>query len=129
MAKHFKRSITASFGIDAAYDLGIQQRRDQDTALWQGWSIIPHYAVNSRVALAGRVEYYSDPHQVIVKSLSSQSFNATGLSANIDYKITPALTWRNEYRVFFSTHEVFPRHTGFSYSDSVVTSSIAYTVQ
>lgn len=124
-----KHQITASFGIDAAYDLGIQQRRDQDTALWQGWSIIPHYAVNSRVALAGRVEYYSDPHQVIVKSLSSQSFNATGLSANIDYKITPALTWRNEYRVFLSTHEVFPRHTGFSYSDSVVTSSIAYTVQ
>jgi hypothetical protein len=124
-----KHRLTQSFGIDAAYDLGIQQRRDEDTALWQGWSILPHYAINPRVAVAGRVEYYSDPHQVIVKSLSGQRFNATGLSANIDYKITPTLTWRNEYRVLLSTQEVFPRHEGFSQSDSVVTTSIAYTLQ
>ena len=123
-----KREITDSFGIAAAYDLGVQKRRAEDTAIWQGWSVIPHYRINTSLAVAGRVEYYSDPHQVIVTSLSGERFNATGLSANIDYAITPTLLWRNEYRVMLSTQQIFPRHEGFSQSDTVITSSVAYTL-
>jgi hypothetical protein len=123
-----KQEITDSFGIAAAYDLGVQKRRAEDTAIWQGWSVIPHYKMTNRLSIAGRVEYYSDPHQVIVTSLSGERFNATGLSANIDYAITPKLLWRNEYRAMLSTQQIFPRHEGFSQSDTVLTSSVAYTL-
>jgi hypothetical protein len=120
--------FTPAFGIKGSYDLGIQERRDESTALWRGWAIIPHYTINDTFAVAGRVEQFYDPHGVVLQSLSGLSFDATGLSVNLDTTLTPGLVWRNEYRVFMATNDVFPRREEFSGSDSFVGTSLQWSI-
>lgn len=124
-----KTQITSDFGILASYDFGVQERRDETTATWRGWALMPHYRITDTVSVAGRVEQFVDPHQVIIQSLSDYSVNTTGLSANIDITLYTGLVWRNEYRAFISTQDIFPRREGFSASDGFVMSSLQYTIQ
>lgn len=123
-----RHKLTEDFGIAASFDVGAQDRQDDSRAWWHGWAVIPHYKLNDTVSIAGRVEQYSDPHQVMITTLSDQSFNATGLSANIDTVVASGLVWRNEYRAFISTKEIYPRREGFSASDSFVMTSLIYSL-
>lgn len=122
-------SFTSKLGITSSFDLGSQSREGESRAWWYGWAIIPHYKVNETVAVATRVEQYADPHQVILQSLSNRSFNATSLSANIDVTLLTDLIWRNEYRVYVSHRDLFPRREGFSASDSFVVTSLIYSLR
>jgi hypothetical protein len=124
-----KHAVTEAFGVSSSFDLGAQNRHDESRAWWHGWTIIPQYRINDTYAIAGRVERYDDPDQVMIQTLSGKSFNATGLSVNLDTTIIPNLIWRNEYRVFLGTHDVFPRHESFSASDSFVMTSLMYSVR
>jgi hypothetical protein len=123
-----KSSVTENFGINSSFDLGAQKRSDESQAWWHGWAIVPHYRFNDTYAIAGRVERYDDPHQIMIQTLSGKSFNTTGLSVNLDTTIIRNLIWRNEYRIFLSTNDVFPRHESFSASDSFVMTSLIYSV-
>lgn len=122
-----RHMVTERFGIDAAFDLGAQNRSGESRAWWYGWSIIPHFKANDTIAIAGRVEQFSDPQQVVLQSLSDQSFNAVSLSANIDITLLTDLIWRNEYRAYVSSRDLFPDNEGFATTDNVMTSSLIYT--
>ena len=123
------QEITSRFGLDAAFDVGFQNQTSDSHAWWYGWSIIPHYKVDDTVALAGRVEQFSDPHHVVLQSLSDQSFNAVSLSTNIDITLAKDLIWRSEYRAYLSSRDLFPNNDGFSSTDNVVSSSLIYTLR
>ena len=124
-----KHTFTDNFTIGASVDVGAQNRQDESRAWWHGWTIIPRYQINETYTIAGRVERYDDPDQVMIQPLSGKSFNTTGLSVNLDTIIFKNLIWRNEYRVFLSTQDVFPRREGFSASDSFVMTSLIYSVR
>ncbi|MEN9844937.1 MAG: hypothetical protein RIS36_84 [Pseudomonadota bacterium] len=124
-----KSSFTENFGISSSFDLGAQNRSDESRAWWHGFAIVPHYRINDTYAIAGRIERYDDPHQIMIQTLSGKSFNATGLSVNLDRTIIPNLVWRNEYRILLSTQDVFPRHKSFSASDSFVMTSLMYSLK
>lgn len=124
----FQFQVSSSFTVIGAYDLGLQERRDDTTAVWHGWALSSRYQATKDIAAGFRVERYTDPSQVLIQSLSTQSFTAVGLSCNIDYTITKGLTWRNEYRVLVSPGDVFPDGDRFVSSDSIITSSIQYTL-
>jgi hypothetical protein len=124
-----KQSLADDVGVGASFDVGAQNRDGESRAWWHGWTIIPYYRINDTYAIAGRVERYDDPHQIMIQTLSGKSFNTTGLSVNLDTTIMPNLVWRNEYRVFLSTNDVFPRHESFSASDSFVMTSLIYSMQ
>jgi hypothetical protein len=122
-------SFTPKFGVAAAFDVGSQNRKNESHAWWYGWSVIPHYIVNKTVSIAGRVEQFSDPHQVVLESLSSESFNAVSLSTNIDITLHEGLVWRSEYRAYVSSRDLFPDNSGYSTTDNVMTTSIIYTLR
>jgi len=124
----FQFRVSSRFSVIGAYDLGLQERRDDTTAAWHGWALSSRYQASKDAAVGFRVERYADPSQVLIQSLSSRSFTAVGLSCNIDYAVTEKLTWRNEYRVLIGTQDVFPDENTFARSDSIVTSSIQYTL-
>jgi hypothetical protein len=124
-----KHTFTDNFTIGASMDVGAQNRQDESSAWWHGWTVIPRYQINETYTIAGRVERYDDPDQVMIQPLSGKSFNTTGLSVNLDTTIINNLIWRNEYRVFLSTQDVFPRREGFSASDSFVMTSLIYSVR
>lgn len=122
-------AFSDDFGISSSFDLGAQNRNEESRAWWHGWTIMPHYRINDTYAVAGRVERYDDPDQVMIETLSGKSFNTTGLSLNLDTTIAPNFIWRNEYRVFLSTNDVFPRDESFSASDSFVMTSLIYLIR
>jgi hypothetical protein len=124
-----RHAFSRRFGVAAAFDLGLQNRSEESFAWWYGWSIIPHYSINKTVAIAGRVEQFSDPHQVVLESLSNESFNATSLSANIDITLLTDLVWRSEYRAYVSSRDLFPDNGGYSTTDNVMTTSIIYSLR
>lgn len=124
-----RHAFSRRFGVAAAFDLGAQNRSEESRAWWYGWSIIPHYSINDTLAVAGRVEQFSDPQQVVLQSFSNEAFNATSLSANIDISLLKDLVWRSEYRAYVSSRDLFPDGGGFSTTDNVVTTSIIYTLQ
>lgn len=120
--------ISRNLKIIGGYDLGLQERRDNTTAAWHGWALSAQYQASGPLALGFRVERYSDPSQVIIQSLSSSSFTAVGLSMNLDYAITSRLVWRNEYRAFIGSQDVFPEGDSFRDTDSVLTTSLQYSI-
>lgn len=114
---HWRRE--ADFGVEATYDLGIQGREDDSTAMWYGWAVIPHYKFNEMVRGALRIEQFTDNHQVLVKSESGLGFNTISFSLSLDVEITEQVTVRGEYRGFVSGRELFPRgEESFSRADS-----------
>ncbi len=124
-----KHALTTDVDLVASYDIGTQARRTDSTAIWHGFSVVSQCRLNKEYAVAFRVERYSDPHNVLIGTPFGRAFNATGLSANIDYAITPSLVWRTEYRAFIATRDIFPRHDTFSPSDSFVMASLLYTIK
>jgi hypothetical protein len=123
-----KQQLTESLGLAASFDIGFQERNAQDdTVTWHGWALVAQYKVQPDLRIAGRVERYADPHQVILTSLSDNHVAATGLSVNVDVDLTPSLLWRTEYRVLMDDDDVFPRKGGFSNDESFVVTSLAYT--
>ncbi len=124
-----KHAVITDVDLVASYDIGTQARRNDSNALWNGFSVVSQYRLNKEYAAAFRIERYSDPHNAIVKTPLGRAFNTTGVSANIDYAITPALVWRTEYRAFIATRDIFPRHDSLSPSDSFVLVSLLYTIK
>lgn len=108
-------------------DVGVQQQREQDnTAWWHGWSWVTQYPIEEELRLGTRVERYDDPDRVIIEAVNGKSVNFTGLSMNIDWDMTEWLMWRNEYRVLFDTESVFPQGDGFRDYDQVLVSSLTF---
>jgi len=124
----FSKSLSQGVRLVGGYDLGLQERRADTTAIWHGWALSTQVEVSAPVRLGFRVERYSDPSQVIVQSLSSSSFTTVGLSCNLDYALTSQLVWRTEYRAFIGSGNIFPDKGGFSSSDSVAQTSLAYSL-
>ncbi|MEY4700143.1 MAG: hypothetical protein RL326_330, partial [Pseudomonadota bacterium] len=60
-----KHTFTDNFTIGASVDVGAQNRQDESRAWWHGWTIIPRYQINETYTIAGRVERYDDPDQVM----------------------------------------------------------------
>jgi len=114
--------------IAGEYHVGVQERRADTTAWWQGWAVTMGFAQNSKLSWAIRAEHYSDPHQVLVTTLSGDDFRQFGVSLNLDWTIAPGLVWRNEYRSFMSSADVFPRRNQFSSYDQFVVSSLQYSI-
>jgi hypothetical protein len=121
------QKISESVGMAASFDVGFQERPGHnDTVTWHGWALITQYKVHPSVRVAGRVERYADPHQVILTSVSESHVAATGFSVNVDVDIAVGVLWRTEYRVLLDDDAVFPRSSGYGDNESFVVTSLAY---
>ena len=125
-----KVDLTDSFSMAAQVDIGAQDRTNQDTAWWNGFALLAKYTLTPKLALGGRIERFSDPHQVVLSTVSGESFSATGFSVNIDYELAPKLFWRNEYRAMVGSHAVFPKDTegNFRNEDNLVVTSLSFSL-
>jgi hypothetical protein len=78
------------------------------TATWWGGSAMAKLQATPRLAVVGRVETYSDPHQVIVVTGLPDSFKASGASIGVDLTLARRVLWRTEFRGFVSPRDVWP---------------------
>jgi hypothetical protein len=124
--------VTSKLQLRGTLDIGTQEHADGDgTGIWNGYAIVARYQLSERVALAGRVEGYSDPDQFIVNTGEPYGVQATGASLGVDVAPMPKLLWRSEVKWLGAHDPLFPNQStdaGLSKHDVAIISSLALTL-
>lgn len=115
---HLRTSLSDQWGLIIGFDIGAQEDEfGGDHEVWYTPVIITRFALTEKWALAGRLEYYSDPHGVIVRTGTPRGFQTLGYSLNLDYQITDNVLFRVEGgwlntadKLFFYRGNVFDKH-------------------
>ncbi|PKL76381.1 MAG: hypothetical protein CVV27_10565 [Candidatus Melainabacteria bacterium HGW-Melainabacteria-1] len=101
-------ALLPQLDLMAVFDLGLQQRPAGGMAPWWGTSLQARWAFAPRWALAGRLEYFSDPEQILAETGTPNGFQAGGASLNLDYAFSPHALWRIEGRILGARDAIFP---------------------
>jgi hypothetical protein len=106
---------TEKFGITIGFDVGAEQKfkASKDYNVWYSPVVIARYAPIEKLALAARVEYYSDKNQVMIATGTTNGFETFGYSLNADIIPFQNAMIRVEGRLFQSRQdEIFERRNG-----------------
>ncbi len=97
------------FGLTLGFDTGWEENaRAGDAAnFWYSSVLIARYALNDRLTLAGRAEYYSDKNGVIIATGTANGFETMGFSANLDVQVHKNAVWRIEGKMYKSKDDIF----------------------
>lgn len=123
--------VTSKLQLRGTLDVGTQGHFDGDgTGTWNGYALVARYQLTPRVALAGRVEGYSDPDQFIINTSEPYGVRATGVSLGLDVAPMPKLLWRSEVKWLGAHDPLFPDHSSDALSkhDVAVVTSLALTL-
>jgi putative OmpL-like beta-barrel porin-2 len=106
-------------------DYGREAGRD-----WYGVVAVGRETLTPTLALAARLERYSDPHQLIVVTGAPAGLSANGASLGLDVGRADGLLWRTEVRGLHSTALLFPSHgvANASRNNLLVVTSLALTL-
>jgi len=79
--------FTDKLGLTLGFDIGTEEKtvNGNGTNTWFSPVAILRYAINDKLAIAGRLEYYNDEHGVIISTGTPNGFQTTGYSVNFDY--------------------------------------------
>ncbi len=95
--------------IMAGLDYGLQQKLPAEGwSQWLGTVLQSRWHLSPEWRLAGRIESFSDPDQVLINTNTPQGFQVGGASLNVDYAFHPLALWRIEGRVFLSRDAIYP---------------------
>jgi len=111
-------SPSEKFSATSCAYIGLQQSVDsldqpsKDRFWWQA-NFIAKYNFSKKVSLSGRIEYFSDPNNVQIKSINgiqAVSLASAGLCLNV--KITNNALFRMEGRHFYASNKMFKDSDG-----------------
>jgi hypothetical protein len=91
------------FGLD----VGTEKIVGTKLAVWYTPVFISKISLHQKHRLAGRLEFYSDPKQVIIQTGSANGYQTWGASVNYDYQITPKVLLRAEVKTYQSKDAIF----------------------
>ncbi|MCX2478217.1 porin [Pedobacter sp. MC2016-15] len=119
--------LTDHFGLTAGFDYGTQQKAKGSSDKNEVLSpvAIAQYRINSKWAMAGRVEYYEDKNGVIINTGTPNGFKTTGYSLNLDYAPVSNAVVRLEGKVYDSKDKIFDRDMNPVNHSATLTASIA----
>lgn len=101
---------TKKLGITVGLDIGRDKYTPAKYGNWFSPVLIGRYKLNSKAALAARIEYYSDKKQVIIKTTTTNGFSTWGSSVNYDYRIFKKGMLRAELKYYTSKDLVFTKN-------------------
>lgn len=119
--------VTDRLGLTLGFDFGIQQNAPKSGNYDSWWSpiAIARVTINNKVSMDFRVEYYQDEHGVIIRTGTPNGFKTSGISTNLDYKISNNAMWRIEVRDFRSKDQIFTKDSNVGRNNSFVTTALA----
>ena len=120
--------ITKKFSVVAGVDDGMQQKfkGSSDWNNWTGFACIIRYQPTIKSAIALRGEYYADKNSVIIKTGTSNGFNTSGTSVNVDYYMLNNVLWRVEGKFYSSADKIFrDKNNSLSNTCTLVTTSLS----
>ncbi len=107
---------TKKIAFIAGFDIGTENHNPTDYSIWLSPVLILRYAVNHKVNVAFRGEYYKDKDQVIISTKTTNGFQVSGLSANFDYKINNHVQCRIEGKLYHSRDKIFQKNSNNNYA-------------
>jgi len=121
-------TITDKFSLIAGLDYGFEQKEkgSSDMNQWYSPIAIARYAFTDKLALAGRIEYYSDEHGVIISTGTPNGFKTAGYSLNLDVMPVSNVMFRLEGRLLDSKDEVFLKDNEPKKSNASVIAALAF---
>jgi hypothetical protein len=114
-----------------AFDIGWQQKLNDagDKDGYQTWwnpNIIVKYKPIDQFALAGRLEYYHDPHGSVITTQTDHGFQTWSPSLNVDYYPIANVALRLEGRYYQAKDPVFVKNEKATKTDALVITSLAF---
>lgn len=119
--------LTNKFSFVAGFDIGTQQT-SKGSSTFDTWFvpvIIAQYSISNAWKTAFRAEYFHDESGVIIPTGSTNGFQTTGVSINIDYLPSEIIMCRIEGRLFESKDKIFETKTNPTNSNFFIGTSIA----
>jgi hypothetical protein len=119
--------VTDKFGVTLGFDYGTQQKEKGHDGKNEVLSpvAIAQYKINSKFAVAGRIEYYEDKNGVIIATGTPNGFKTTGYSLNVDYAPVSNAVIRLEGKMYNSKDRIFTRAENPVDDNAVITASFA----
>jgi hypothetical protein len=123
-------NLSHRVGVTAGFDIGTEEKAiaSKTSNSWYSTVLIVKYILNDKWAVAGRCEYYSDAHGVIISTGTVNGFKTNGFSLNIDHSPYKNVLVRLEIRHFGSKDAIFTKGTSMVKSNTFITSSIAVSL-
>ncbi len=126
--------FTDQLTLMTAFDVGWQQVPGNPDAYrtWYNPNLIVRFKPTKQVALAGRVEYYHDPHNLIVPATALgdgslvTGFQTWAPSLNVDYLPVSGVALRLEGKLYASKNDVFRRREAATGTTGLVAASLAF---
>jgi hypothetical protein len=119
--------LSKKLGLTLGFDYGIQQSAPEASSYNPWWApiAIARITLSKKTSIDIRAEYYVDETGIIIATQSPNGFRTTGLSANLDYKISDNALWRIEIRNFRSRDPIFTREENPVKDNTFVTTALA----
>jgi hypothetical protein len=118
-------ALTDHWKIAVQADIGFQKKPiSNNDSTWSGFTLISQYLLNEKNILTNRIEYYSDPDQVIVNTNTPHGFKLWSTSIGFDRNLNSKTLWRNEYRYYGAQEKIFPFKASLAKNDSILISSL-----
>lgn len=119
--------LSKKWGLTLGFDIGMEQAAKNTSQMnyWYSPALILRYIPSEVWAVAARAEYYSDKNGVIISPISSNKFQMSGISLNIDHTINQNLLWRIEGRWLQNKEPYFTKGQTLSMSSFFITTSMA----
>ncbi len=119
-------SVSDKVGLTFGFDIGSEEKiNSTGYNTWFAPIVILKYAINPQWNIAGRAEYYQDKNAAIIATGTTNGFQTTGYSLNIDYSPVKNLLIRLEGRTLDSKDKIFLKGNYLVSHNSFITSSMA----
>jgi len=120
-------TLSNKVGLTLGVDIGTEDKTvsGNGSNTWYSPVGIIKYSICDTWSIAVRAEYYSDANGVIIATGTPNGFKTTGFSLNIDHAPAKNVLVRLEARSLNSKDKIFTKGTGFTATNTFITSSIA----
>lgn len=102
---------TQKFGIIAGFDIGFERTHYSKFNSWYSPVIIIRQRIGKKTAVALRGEYYSDKREILISTGTTNGFQTSGVSSNLDHDINNKVRFRIEGKMYHSKDKIFTKNT------------------
>tara|TARA_B100000676_G_scaffold309141_1_gene371921 strand:+ start:55718 stop:56836 length:1119 start_codon:yes stop_codon:yes gene_type:complete len=106
--------LSNKLAATVGFDIGIEQKRKGSSTFnkWFNSTVIMRYTPTRNTAMVIRGEYFDDRDNVLLSSITPNSFRTWAFSANFDWHITKNFLWRFEARSLINKDNIFTKQDG-----------------
>jgi len=121
-----KTKLSPALSLSLSSDLGFQKKVGTgDFSIWYVETLLTQLRLSETLTLGGRLEYFHDKDQVVVRTSTPEGFQTFGASLNLDWQPESYLMLRNEIRGLFSKDSVFAGKSGPKNSNALFVTSLS----